>query len=263
VSYPPSRDTSKRAAIIGHVTLTLLVIAAGVFLAGMVNGATGLGFSIVAGASLALLLDAKLAIVMLSLMVPLVSGLQFLRHRAEVKQSRRILPLFVGAILGVPLGTYLLAVLPGHTITLILGLFTLFYVATSVFQVRFKVMPGAERVLSPLVGFLGGISSGAVGVAGPLLASYLLAIDLAASTFVFSLSVMFMTNSLLRVVGLVGLGQITPGLAGLSMLLYVPAVLGLQIGMWLQGRLPKRTFQRAVLAVLFVAGLSLVQRGLS
>lgn len=246
-----------------RVTLLLFAIGAGVLLAGMVNGATGLGFSLVASAFLALLLDAKTAIVMLSVMVPLTSGLQFLRHRAELKQSRRLLPLFGGALLGVPVGTYVLAILSARALSLLLGVFTLLYVATSVFKLRFTVTPRWERPLSPLVGFTGGVSSGAIGVAGPLLASYLLALGVPATTFVFTLSLSFLVNSLLRLAGLIALQQLPPGLLGLSLVLAIPAIAGLQLGMWLQGKLPRALFHRAVLGVLCLAGVNLVQRGLT
>ena len=113
------------------------------------------------------------------------------------------------------------------------------------------------------MGFTAGTLSGSIGATGPLLASYLLALDVPAATFVFSLALMFVTNSTTRLVGLIALGQLTPGLLGLALLLVVPAVLGLFTGMWLQGRLPKQGFQRAVLLVLAVAGGNLVLRGLS
>ncbi|MBI4491844.1 MAG: sulfite exporter TauE/SafE family protein [Chloroflexi bacterium] len=245
------------------MSLTLLTMALGVFLAGIVNGATGLGFSIVAGAALALLLDAKTAVLLISVIVPILTSVQLLRHRAQVRHLRRILPLLGGGLLGVPLGTYLLAVLSGRAVALVLGAFTLLYVFTGFFKLRFRVTPRWEPLLAPLVGVSGGICNGAVGVSGPILASYLLALDMPASTFIFSLAVMFVVQSATRLVGLITLNQMTPALASLSLLLLPAGVLGILSGMWLQSRLPKQAFHRAVLLVLFAAGSSLIQRGLA
>ena len=244
------------------MTPSVVAVALGVFVAGAVNGATGLGFAIVSGSVLALVMDAKTAVVMLSVMVPVLSMIQLFRHRAEVKHIRRLLPIFVGGLVGVPVGTYLLAILSPSAVTLCLGVFTVVYVLTSVFKLRLAVAPRWEPLCSPLVGLTGGISSGAIGVAGPILASYLLALNVPAGTFVFSLAMMFEANSLTRLLSLITLQQLTPALLGLSLGLIPPAVLGLLTGMWLQSRLPRKGFQRAVLAVLFVNGINLILRGL-
>ncbi|MBI4495106.1 MAG: sulfite exporter TauE/SafE family protein, partial [Chloroflexi bacterium] len=199
-----------------------------------------------------------------SAIVPAVNVLQLVRHRAHAgKQVRRIVPLFVGGVLGVPMGVGLLAILSGQAITLVLGGFTLLYVFTSFFKLRLLVPPRWEPLLSPAVGVTAGLCTGAVGVSGPVLASYLLALDLTASAFLFSLSLMFTILSTYRLVGLIVLDLVTPTLVSLSLLLLTPALLGLKSGMWLQSRLPKQTFQRAVLLVLLAAGLSLIERGLS
>lgn len=252
-----------RLSYIRAVTPVVVLMVLSVFLAGAVNGATGLGFAIVSGAALALLLDAKTAVIMLSVIVPVLGSIQLLRHRAEVKHLGRLAPLFLGGLAGVPVGTVLLAVLPVQTVTLFLGALTLVYVVAGLLQVRFHVPVRWEPLLSPVVGVTGGVCSGAVGAAGPLLASYLLALDLPAGAFVFSLALMFSVNTLTRLVSLIALQQLTPGLLGLSLALTLPAVLGVMSGMSLQSRLDRRTFQRLVLGVLFVAGVSLVQRGLA
>ncbi len=58
-------------------------------------------------------------------------------------------------------------------------------------------------------------------------------------------------------------GVLNAGTAPLSALLLVPAFLGMQVGFRLGAGLDQDVFRKATLAVLIVAGLNLIRRGLT
>jgi uncharacterized membrane protein YfcA len=236
-----------------------LVVA--VFLAGVTGGVAGLGFSQVMAAGFALLIDPKAAVVLLSIMVPVMSGVQLVKHRRQATSLRRRASLLVAALLGVPLGVLLLTFLPSRVIALLLGIFTLLFVATSLRKVPLRLGAKHDRLAAPLVGLIAGVCSGTLGVSGPVLGAYLLSLDVPAATFAFTVSAMFVSMSLLRLGGLALTGEVTPWLA-LGLGLLPPSLLGQQVGFWLQGRVSKQAFQRVALALMFLAGLALIRRGL-
>lgn len=82
-----------------------LPLLAVVFIGAVVNGVVGLGFALVTAAGLATVLDPKSAVILLSVITPVLSLQQVLRHRAYRGVLPRIVPLFLGAITGVAIGT--------------------------------------------------------------------------------------------------------------------------------------------------------------
>lgn len=242
---------------IGPAGVALLV-----FLAGLTNGVTGLGFAQTMAAGMALMLEPKTTVTLLSIMVPVMSSQQLIRHRAQVVHYRRIARLFLAGLAGVPIGVFFLSILPSNVIALLLGIFTLVFVISSVRKVRLRVRPGQEAYLEPLVGLTGGIANGTVGAAGPVLTSYLLAVGVTAGLFTFTVSSMFFSMSSLRFFSLLAVGEVTAEILLSGAVLLVPALLGQRVGFWLQDRVSKEVFQRAVLVVLFLAGLGLLRRGL-
>jgi uncharacterized membrane protein YfcA len=74
--------------------------------------------------------------------------------------------------------------------------------------------------------------------------------------------VAFFSLSLVRIGVLGALGQYTMELVAVGLGLALPSILAQQAGLWFKGRLPERTLYRAVLAVLFVAGLNLLWRAI-
>jgi len=157
---------------------------------------------------------------------------------------------------------FLLTVLPARVIALLLGIFTLVFVLTSVRSLRFRIAPQRERYVASIVGFTAGVANGTVGVSGPVLGSYLLALGVPATTFAFTVSVMFTSMSSFRLVELLALGEVTPSLLAVGLTLLVPTLAGQQLGFWLQGRIDPALFRRIILVVLAVAGAGLVRRGL-
>jgi uncharacterized membrane protein YfcA len=241
--------------------MIVVALVAATLGAAFVNGVIGFGFALLAVNALAAVLGAKDGIVVLSLLTPLVSGLQMWRYRRHQGLARRIRVLVLTAILGTILGARILVLLPGFVISIALGLFTAFDALVELRGRRPPIASATERRLAPLAGFVGGVTNGTLGAAGPVLGSYLIAIGLRGAEFAFAISVVFFSMSIARTAVLAGLGQYTSPILLLGLLLLVPSVLGQRVGFWLRGRLPATTVERAVLVLLLVASLNLLYRG--
>ena len=113
--WPKSSRTSRDSRITQD---PILALGLAIFLAGLINGTTGMGFAQLAAAGLALVMDVKSAVVLLSIMVPITAGMQLVQHRAQTSHFGRALPLLAAGLLGVPLGVALLAFLPSRVMPL-------------------------------------------------------------------------------------------------------------------------------------------------
>lgn len=240
-------------------TATLIV---SMFGAGFVNGTIGFGYALLAVNVLAVFLGAKDAIIVLSLLTPIVSGLQTWQFRAHRATASRIRILILAAVAGTAIGAHILVLLPGALISLALGLLTS---ADVIIELRGRRPPlglQVERRLAPVAGLIGGLSNGTLGASGPVFGSYLMAIGLRGGEFVLAISIVFFAMSLVRNVVLLELGQYSVGLVVFALILVAPSLVGQRLGFWLRGRLPARTLEHAVLILLLVASFNLLVRGI-
>ena len=236
-----------------------LVLA--MFVAGGISGMTGFGVGIVGSISLAILVGPKLAVILLSILSSFTATAQVVKFRADLPVVRRLVWLLAAALLGAIAGSFLLVWLPYAVLALLLGAFTLTYVAVSVSGFRPRASEHAERVLSPVIGLLAGVINSTVGSSGPVLGPYLLALGLTPEAFITSISVAFLTMGVVRVITLAALAQYTWPIVAAGLSLLAPTFLGQLVGFWLQKRVAKEVFERLVLALLAVAAGYLVFRG--
>jgi uncharacterized membrane protein YfcA len=249
--------------LLSRGVLSLFVLALVLFVAGCLNGATGIGFANLSSVALALLLDARLAVILLAGITPLVLLMPVLRYRGEWRGALRLAPMFLAMPVGVLLGSVMLVVLPVAAIALLMGLVTIVTAGAAFRRGKLPLPPRWEGLASPLIGVVAGTANASVGVSGPILAMYLLSLGLEKALFAFVAAAMFTTMGALRLVTLVALGQLTPTTVALSLALCIPAALGIRAGFWLQRHIDQHAFNRLVLVILILTGLQLVWRGIT
>jgi len=237
-----------------------LVLA--MFVAGGVSGMTGFGVGIIGSISLAILMDAKSAVIYLSILSSFAAGAQVYKFRRDLPVVRRLAWLLAGALVGAVIGSYLLKRLPTTFLAILLGTFTLAYVAVALSGFRPSVAPKTERVLSPAVGLVAGVVNSTVGSSGPVLGPYFLALGIAPSAFIVSLSTSFFVMGLVRLVTLAALEVYTWPIVLAGLALLVPTFGGQLVGFWLQSRVPKQVFERMVLVLLAIAAAYMLFRGI-
>lgn len=241
----------------------VLVLATVMFVASVVNGVAGFGFALVAVAILAVVIEPRPAVVLMSVITPLLQTFQLRYHWSYRSVAPRLVPMLAAACVGTIIGSNLLVILPGYVLAIALGLFALYYVLSSLRTQPMVVTPDTERVIAPVIGVVAGVSNGALGASGPILGSYLLAIGLTGRSFVFGISLAFAVMSAIRVATLAVLGEYTVALLLLGLAVAVPAWLGQRVGFWLQGRLSAEAFQRVILVALLLTSANLLWRGIS
>jgi uncharacterized membrane protein YfcA len=237
----------------GNGTVPALAIHLIVAFAALGATVTGYGFVVLSAPLLALLLPPHL-VVPLALALGWLLGSALLlrptvRHAVDVRLAAR---LALTGILGVPVGTWLLAAMQPDVLRLALGLVSAGAAAIALTGVTLPVRrPGAAYV----TGFVSGVLSGSVGLSGPPLALYLTSSDAPKATFRATAMAVVWVLSVLTLAQLALLRQLSPDIWR-DILTHVPALAaGAVLGWRLFPTLSLRRFRQAALGLAAAAGV--------
>ena len=243
--------------------LTTISVAAVLLLAAFVKGTSGMGFPLIATPMVALLLDIRTAVVILIIPNLLMDATQIFRGRLSIAIFRRFKWLLLWTILGVFLGTKVLVMLPGWVLNLTLGITVLAFVAWSLLRVEFNISGQREKILSPVVGIVGGFLNGMTNAAGPVPAIYLYSLRLPKVEFIKSIATIFIVTKLSQLAAVSTWNLFDRATLELSLGVTLFVLAGFYLGLKAQDRVNQKTFERALLALLFVIGVVLVWRALA
>ena len=235
--------------------LTLAIAALVVFIAGVVKGYSGFGFSLVVVLSLSLVFPPAWVVVMV-LMLEVCGSCSMLPRIWRQVHWRSLLWLMVGVGLGTPLGLYLLNTLPADAMRLGIALISLALVGVMWRGYRLTRMLNAPQITT--AGALCGVLNGATAMGGPpaILFYYGGPIGVAASRA--SLLAFFLCTDLLAV-SMAGVhGLITPTVLKMFALSLAPMLLGIALGsLFFRASAADRVRSR-VLGLLFLLALTVL-----
>ena len=246
------------------MTLDTTTIAVGIalLLAAYVKGTTGMGFPLIATPMVALLLDIRTAVVILIIPNILMDLTQIVRGGLSARVFRRFTWLFVLTVVGVFLGTKVLATLPLWILNLTLGMMVLAFVVSSFFPYGFHISANRERVLSPVVGMGVGFLNGMTNAAGPPLAVYLYSLQLPKTEFIKSIATIFFVTKISQLIAISTWNLFTASTLRLSFAVTLFILLGFYAGLKTQDWINQQNFNRGLLALLSVIGVVLIVRAL-
>lgn len=226
---------------------------------GFTFGLVGIGLPLVLVPALSILFgDARTAVVVAS--IPSLFSAIYIAWRGGFtrKDIQVFWPVFPLSIVGVFIGNEVLVSINPASLMLGIGGMLLLFVGLTLLPIRVSLTPTAGRRMAPIVGLAVGIVQGAVGVSGPLLAMFYHGFQLPKQRFVSMMVINFVVMGVIQVLAQARSELYTMDILVLSIGLVLPAFIGIQIGMHVQGLVQQRTFNRVLLAVLFLTGISLI-----
>jgi uncharacterized protein len=236
---------------------TLALIVAGALAGGFVNGLTGFGTALT-GLPLWLQAVEPLIAAQLASACSVVGHLTTLPAIYRAADWRRLAPMLTAGLIGVPIGTWILPLLPLDTFKMAVGAILMIYCSFMLFVAgRVRLAAGGHRT-EAVIGFLGGILGGIAGLSGVLPTIYASLKGWAKDKRrvmlqAFNLTLLSAMLVASAVQGLVGLRFL------LALAVAAPGTLaGSWAGMAVYRRLDDRRFGRVVLFVLLMSGLALV-----
>lgn len=241
---------------------TTVLVAVSLLVAAYVKGTTGMGFPLIATPMTALLLDIRTAITILIIPNIVMDVTQVFRGVSPRATFRRFGWFLFLAVVGVFAGTKVLVTLPLWILNLALGIMVLAFVLCNLLRAEFELSPALERVLSPPVGLVTGFLMGVTNAGGPAIAVYLYSLRLPKKEFISSIATIFLVNKLGQLAAVSTWRLFTPQRLLLSLEVTLFILAGFYAGLKTQDRINQRSFSRALLALLFVIGLTLIVRSL-
>ena len=235
------------------LALSLLVL--GTFLlAGMIKGVIGLGLPTVAMGLLGLAMAPTQAAALLIIPATLTNVWQLATGGHLSTLLRRLWPMLLAIFLGTAAGTGWLGGMDGgHGMVRALVAALLLYALSGLFLPALRVGTRTERWLGPVCGLVTGLITSATGVFVIPAVPYLQALGLNRDELVQALGLSFTISTLALALGLFWRGALGEGALGASLLVLLPAILGMLFGQWLRQRVSATLFKRV-----FFIGLGLL-----
>ena len=222
-----------------------------------------MGFPLIATPTVALLLDIRTAITILILPNIVMDIAQVFRGGFPAAVLRRFAWFFVLTVIGVFLGTKLLATLPLWMLNFCLGVMVLIFVVSNWLRFDFTIPPRLERRLSLPAGLISGLLNGMTNAAGPALAIYLYGLKLPKVEFIKSIATIFIITKLSQLAAVSTWNLFNWSTLSLSLEVTLFVLLGFYGGLKTQDRINQQTFNRGLVCLLFAAGMALVLRALT
>lgn len=241
-------------------TAVVLVTVVG----GFTKGATGFAMPLVMMSGLSLVVAPELALAALILPTLTLNVVQALRNgaAAAVASAREHGRYLVTVLVGIAASAQLVAVLPGRALMLVVGVPVTLFTLVQLAGVRFRVPPRRRRVADVCVGAFAGAIGGMTGIWGPPTVIYLTALGVAKAEHLRVQGIVYGAGSFVLFAAHLASGILTAETIALSASLVLPGLVGIWLGFQVVDRLDQRRFRQVTLAVLMIAGLNLVRRGL-
>ena len=224
-----------------------------VALAALVGTATGYGFVVLSGPPLALLLPPHDVVPLtVALGWVLVTALLATPAIRGAIDRAIVLRICIPGALGIPVGVWLLRTMDPATLRIVLGLVS---AALALAGLASVTLPVKHPLTVYATGFVCGVLSGSVGLAGPPLVLYLTAAGTAKATFRGTAAAVNWLLASLTLAQLAFARQIPTRLAGTTLLLLPALAVGGALGLIIFPLLTARRFRQVALLLAAVSGL--------
>ncbi len=226
-----------------------------VFIAVFVQSSVGFGLALVSMPLLVELLGIQVAAPLVAI-VAFVSEIFVLLRYREAMQIRTVVRLVGAALVGIPLGIFLLSQIDARIVTAALGVILVAYALYALFGPHLPSL--AHNAWAYIFGFLAGILGGAYNTSGPPVIIYGNCRRWPPHEFKSNLQGFFVFSSITVILTHAVSGNYT-AVVGQNFVYAIPGmVLGLIAGFSLDGRINPDLFRKIVLVILVVLGIRLI-----
>ena len=232
--------------------------------AGIVKGAIGFALPLLFLGGLSIVLPIQVVVAMIAIPAIATNVLQAQRTglRAAWETLREFWLLNLILFVSTLVCTRLVVSLPERTLVLILGFGAFTLAVLQAFEWPREVPRRWRKFLEVPYGLVAGFFGGLSGLWGTALLTYFLALHMPKEKFVRTTGVAWLVATIPYVAGHLENGVLSRDLIPWSAAALIPTLGGMWIGRRIQDRLEPAAFRRLVLAVLLLATLNLIRRGL-
>ncbi|NSX54492.1 sulfite exporter TauE/SafE family protein [Parasulfitobacter algicola] len=233
------------------------------FVAGWVKGVVGFAMPMIMISGLASVVEPQLALAGLILPTLVTNTMQALRQgiAQAYKALRKFWAFLLVGLVFLLASAQLVAVLPTRWLFLGIGVPIILFSAAQLLGWKPSQLTQSFRldaIVGAFAGFIGGLS----GIWGPPTVVYLTALNTPKEEQIRLQGVIYGLGAFALLGAHFQSGVISAETLPFSAALIVPSVLGMWLGLKVQGKIDQNAFRMATLVVLLVVGLNLVRRAL-
>ncbi|MEH6812897.1 MAG: sulfite exporter TauE/SafE family protein [Motiliproteus sp.] len=244
--------------MIDPMTMTLVLM--GLCLAGVVKGALGVGFPVVAMSLLTVLIEPKTAIALVALPVLVTNAWQAYkggRYRETLSRYRVII---LTLVTGTCAGAVMVAKANTEFLLGAIGAVAVLFAVINFLRPELRVSKKKERWVGPLTGMGAGIVGGLTTVHGPPIMMYLMALGLKKEEFVRTIGFIWFCGSvpmfsMYLYMGVIGAEELLWSLSAL-----VPVFMGVTFGEFIRNKIDQDVFKKVLIFTLFAVGINLIRK---
>ncbi|HEV2558347.1 MAG TPA: sulfite exporter TauE/SafE family protein [Microvirga sp.] len=232
---------------------SLALLGAAGFIAGLARGFSGFGAALIFVPVASALSSPQMAAPLL-LLIDGVTALGLVPGAWRRADRREVGIMALGALAGVPLGTWLLTRSDPVALRWAIGLLTLGLLALLISGWRYRGRPAAPLTIG--VGALAGLFSGAAQVGGPPVVAYWLGGAIPADAVRANLVMYFLVSTVLTAAAYLAGGLLTTSVLVLALVVGPLYGGGLYLGSRAFGLAPEPVFRRVCLTMIAVAAVT-------
>jgi len=239
---------------------SFVIVFVAIGLGAFAKGATGIGLPLIGIPIMAGFLGVEHAIVVMTIPVAASNIWLVWSYRRLVTAIPGLPFMLVMGVLGALLGTYVLASLDDQTLIYMLATWIGLYLLNMAFNPNFRLQGKAAKYGSPVLAVCAGLSQGATGMSGPVIATWIHSYKLESKTFVFGVSIMFLAISGTHVLAVSGAGLMDEARLYEGLLALIPTALFLPLGMRMTNMFSTKLFNRIIISLIVIMEIKLIWR---
>jgi uncharacterized protein len=241
----------------------ILLITFTFILAGLVKGVTGMGLPTVAIGLLGLMMVPAEAAALLVIPSLITNVWQYGAGRNRLPLLRRMWPMLLAICVATWATAGLIAGSSAGRASTALGAALIVYAIIGLARVHLFIPNRTEPWLSPVIGAVTGLVTGATGVFVIPAVPYLQALGLEKDDLIQALGLSFTASTVALAGGLASYGAFHITAAGISILCTAPALIGMFVGQWVRQKVDPATFRLLFFSGLLILGADLTIRSMA
>jgi uncharacterized membrane protein YfcA len=235
---------------VGPSTAALVFLAGSALIAGLARGFSGFGGALIFVPLASAVVGPRTAAPLL-LIIDAVAAAGLIPNAWRHAARREVCTMAAGALLGVPLGAWLLT--RSDPLALRWGLAAVVAVLLAILVSGWRYQGGRTAAATAGAGLLGGVLSGSAQIGGPPIVAYWLSSALSPDVVRANIVLYFAVSTVFSIVAYVAGGLLTRAVLMLALLIGPAYGLGIYLGSRLFGLASETTFRRICYALIGIA----------
>ena len=228
---------------------------------GFIKGALGVGTPLLTVPMMAQVLPPQMAIAIMAIPVVVANLWQFAQADRSTAVVERFWPTFVAILVGTWVGVKILSVIDERTLLILVGVAVIAFALMQGSRFRLHLPDQLVKPAGILFGGASGLIGGVSSFFGPMLITYLISIrGLTKNQFISTISFLYVGAVVPWTITLYLFGILDQQLLIYSTLATLPVTMGLLLGQRIRGYISDTKFQRLIIGILIISGISMLWR---